>query len=175
MHSSKLDERQLLHRLSKIDEILAAQEITGGRKNVPRTGMSMEEALAVYMESVVPVVVTRLPEQEKPSGRTKKQQVSEVTEVVEASHILYKQKENASEHKKQKKEKKNTSFQECMEGTKTADNTGSLAYDRMDCSNKEAYLLYSYDKTGCHSIIGKDINPGSYGGSITRGDFKRKA
>ena len=103
MHSRRLEERQLLHRLSKIDDILAVQAA------------------------------------------------------------------------KKKKEEKRNSFQDCMEDTGSAKNKGNRAYDKLDCSRKEAYLLYSYDKSGCHSIIGKDIGPGSYGGRLTSGDFGSKA
>lgn len=178
MHSRRLEERQLLHRLSKIDDILAVQAAKKKEKllhPIQKAGMSMEEALAIYMESVVPVLVAQIPLQGKSSTRTKKEELSEVKEVVEVSHIVQKQKENAKEHTKKKKEEKRNSFQDCMEDTGSAKNKGNRAYDKLDCSRKEAYLLYSYDKSGCHSIIGKDIGPGSYGGRLTSGDFGSKA
>lgn len=31
------------------------------------------------------------------------------------------------------------------------------AYDRLDVNRTEGYLLYSYDKQGTHSILGRDI------------------
>lgn len=39
----------------------------------------------------------------------------------------------------------------------------------------ENYLLYSYNRRGAHSLIGRDIRPSSYGGHITAGHYKSKA
>lgn len=113
MHSRRLEERQLLHRLSKIDDILAVQAAKKKEKllhPIQKAGMSMEEALAIYMESVVPVLVAQIPLQGKSSTRTKKEELSEVKEVVEVSHIVQKQKENAKEHTKKKKKRKGILF-----------------------------------------------------------------
>ena len=49
------------------------------------------------------------------------------------------------------------------------------AYDRLDVNRTEGYLLYSYDKQGTHSILGRDIRPGGYGDRITDGEYRNKA
>jgi len=46
------------------------------------------------------------------------------------------------------------------------------AMKRLEAEN---YLLYSYNRRGAHSLIGKDIRPSSYGGHITAGHYKSKA
>lgn len=170
MNSRTLEEQRLLQRLSGIKDTLVKQE-----HPVRKNGMSMEEALTVYMERVLPAITVNLHTGEIPVQKKQKEISSDIREVVEVSQIVRKQKENARERRNKKKEEKSHAFKQCMENAGCAENSGNRAYDRLDCSRKEAYLLYAYDKSGCHSMIGKDISPGSYGGSLTRGDFKSKA
>lgn len=49
------------------------------------------------------------------------------------------------------------------------------AFERLDMSRQEGYLLYSYDNKGAQSLLGQDIRPGSYGGRITVGNYTNKA
>lgn len=42
-------------------------------------------------------------------------------------------------------------------------------------ANRESHLLYSYNKVGDHSLLGRDALPGGYGGNATNGNFKTKA
>lgn len=42
-------------------------------------------------------------------------------------------------------------------------------------SIKQSYLLYSYNNTGDHSLVGNMVSPRGYSGNLTNGYFKSKA
>lgn len=185
MDSRRLAEMELLHRLSRIDDVRTYQQLERRLdiKENRRTSMSMQEALALYLESIAPAIVPKLPmeEQKVKTDSNKRQGSPDTMEVVEVYRLTNQRKQNAKERAKEKKHHKEIDLNERNEEQKnTSDKEASdiwlqNAFDRLDCSRAEGYLLYSYNRQGTHSIIGHDNQPGTYGGRITSGDFGRKA
>ena len=180
MDSRRLAEMELLHRLSRIDDVRTYQQLEQRLdiKENRRTSMSMQEALALYLQSIAPAIVPKLPKEEH-RGKTdsnKRQESPGTMEVVEVYRLANQRKQDAKERTKDRKYPKEISAEELRE---LEENTSNIwlqnAFDRLDCSRAEGYLLYSYNKQGTHSIIGHDNQPGTYGGRITSGDFGRKA
>lgn len=180
MDSRRLAEMELLHRLSRIDDVRTYQQLERRLdiKENRRTSMSMQEALALYLQSIAPAIVPKLPmEEQKGKTDSNKWQGSPGTmEVVEVYRLANQRKQDAKERAKEKKHQKEIDLNELNEKKENASDIWSQnAFDRLDCSRAEGYLLYSYNRQGTHSIIGHDNQPGTYGGRITSGDFGRKA
>lgn len=180
MDSRRLAEMELLHRLSKIDDVRTYQQLERRLdiKENRRTSMSMQEALALYLQNVAPAIVPKMPmEGQKWKTHSDKRQESPGTmEVVEVYRLANQRKQDAKERAKEKKHSKSINVDELQ---KEQGNDSEIwcqnAFERLDCSCAEGYLLYSYNKQGTHSIIGHDNQPRTYGGRITSGEFGRKA
>lgn len=141
----------------------------------PVDRLSMDAAILVYLEQVVaPNLVFQMPEEKKVSIEDKnaKESITPVHQVYEIFRLQHQQ----QQHEKKQKEQPKKIFSGIIESTSTPSIlAGNNAYDLLECRRGDEYLLYSYDKLGCHSVLGKDVSPSSYGGRITSGDFGRKA
>lgn len=180
MDSRRLAEMELLHRLSRIDDVCTYQQLERRLdiKENRRTSMSMQEAMALYLQSIAPAIVPKLPiEGQKGKTDSKKQQESPgAMEVVEVYRLANQRKQDAKERTKEKKQDKEKNVNELSQQQENVSDIWSQnAFERLDCSCAEGYLLYSYNKQGAHSIIGHDNQPGTYGGRITSGEFGTKA
>lgn len=180
MDSRRLAEMELLHRLSRIDDVRTYQQLERRLdiKENRRTSMSMQEALALYLQSIAPAIVPKLPKEEQKGkiDSNKRQDIFGTMEVVEVYRLANQRKQDAKERTKEKKHPKGIDWNKLNGNQENASDIWSQnAFNRLDCSRAEGYLLYSYNKQGTHSIIGHDNQPGTYGGRITSGDFGRKA
>lgn len=137
------------------------------------TSTKLDEAVAFYTQYIAPAYVT-VPVHETPEIRVDQVgfQRMNIQEVLEVSKVLRQKKEQQkkqqTEDPEQEQEKNET------QAGKEA-NTSTAAYERLDCSERDHYLLYSYNCFGKHSLLGKNMKPGSYGGRMTCGDFGAKA
>lgn len=181
MYSRKLMERNLLHRLSHINDI-HRQTILLSRdmKDARMESLSMQEAIAMYMQYAMAEVISQPAEKKRAPNRKEetKDLDGQAMVIVEVCQISNQRKEDARERSKEKRERQRKSPGVPvgrMPGMEEEIILPQTPYDTLDANRCAGFLLYSYDKHGAHSILGEDISPGSYGGRITNGEFGRKA
>lgn len=169
MYSRCLEEQLLIQRLIKVNQ--TNREKADKKRTV---SVYLDEAVQFYMQNVVSTYavspVTEMP-QEKREIKADFQRMN-IQEVLEVSKVLRRRKEE-QENKYPENSAKQQEKEENMDTTENS--AATTAYECLDCSQRDNYLLYSYNCFGRHSMIGRDIKPGSYGGRITTGDFVVKA
>ncbi|MBQ3165091.1 MAG: hypothetical protein IJC02_11275 [Lachnospiraceae bacterium] len=181
MNSRKPMERNLLHRLSHINDIHRQTVLLNRNiKDARMESMSMQEAIAMYMQCAVVETISQ--PKEKKRVRNQKEEAErasrEALAIVEVSQISNQRKEDAKERIKEKRERQRKSPGVPVGSIPDLEEEIILPqtpYDMLDVNRCAGFLLYSYNKHGTHSILGEDIKPGSYGGRITNGEFGRKA
>lgn len=142
--------------------------------------MSMQEAIAIYMQCAIAETVSQ-PKEKKRVGNRREETESanrEALAIVEVCQISNQRKEDAKERAKEKRERQRKSPGVPVGSIPNREEEIILPqtpYDMLDVNRCAGFLLYSYNKKGTHSILGEDIKPGSYGGRITNGEFGRKA
>ena len=181
MYSRKPSERDLLHRLSHINDIqkqttLLSKDVKDARME----SMSMQEVIARYMQCAMAEQIpqTKGNKQMSYSKKEVEKVGHEAQVIVEVCQISNQRKEDARERTKEKREQEKRS-----PGVPVGKLAGmedeivlpQTAYDMLDVNRCAGFLLYSYDKHGTHSILGEDNKPGNYGGRLTNGKFGRKA
>lgn len=181
MYSRKPMERNLLHRLSHINDI-HRQTVLLSRdmKDARMESMSMQEAIAMYMQCAVAEMIPQPKEKKRVLNRKDEAEHAsrEALEIVEVCQISNQRREDAKERSKEKRERQRKSPGVPVGRIPDMEEEIVLPqtpYDMLDVNRCAGFLLYSYDKHGTHTILGEDIKPGSYGGRITNGEFGRKA
>lgn len=184
MKTRKLVERSQLHRLSQIDYLRGEyeryqQQLAAGKKlrmkDICIDGMSMQEALAVYMQRVIPACVPP-GEEEKKVEKKSEEAISDNMMVVAVYQIANQRKQDAQKNTKKKQGRMAVGIP--LGSISAYEEVGVppvIDFDKLDVNRGAGYLLYSYDKKGTHSILGDHVKPGSYGDRITDGDFGKKA
>lgn len=181
MYSRKPMERNLLHRLSHINDIHRQTVLLGrNMKDARMESMSMQEAIAIYMQCAVAEIVPQPKEKKRVPNRKEEAEYAnrEALAIVEVCQISNQRREDARERNKEKRERQRKSPGVPVGSIPEMEEEIILPqtpYDMLDVNRCAGFLLYSYDKHGTHSILGEDIKPGSYGGRITNGEFGRKA
>lgn len=181
MYSRKPMERNLLHRLSYINDI-QKQTVLLGRdmKDARMESMSMQEAVAMYMQCAMAEVISQPKEKKRVSSHKEETENAErqAMAIVEVCQISNQRREDAKERTKEKRERQRK-FPGVpvgrMPDLEEEIMLPQTPYDTLDVNRCAGFLLYSYDKHGTHSVLGEDISPGSYGGRITNGEFGTKA
>ena len=181
MYSRKPMERNLLHRLSYINDI-HKQTVLLGRdmKDARMESMSMQEAIAMYTQCAMAEIIPQSKGKKRVPDRKEEAENAdhEAMAIVEVCQISNQRKEDAKERTKEKRERLRKS-----PGVPVGKIPGmeeeiilpQTPYDMLDVNRCAGFLLYSYDKHGTHTVLGEDNRPGSYGGRITNGEFGRKA
>lgn len=145
--------------------------------------ISIQEAIARYIQAaaqtVVPVV-TKQPrgnttEQDKKDCEQKTQQYMAVMEVCQIANERRKDAKERVQIQNKKKKQRRAAGTTPESRPLARGQMQENAFDRLDVNRTEGHLLYSYDKKGTHSILGKDIAPGGYGDRITNGSYADKA
>lgn len=174
-------ERNLLHRLSHINDI-HKQTVLLGRdmKDARMESMSMQEAIAMYMQCAMAEIVPQSKDRKRVSNRKEEAENAgrQAMEIVEVCQISNQRKEDAKERTKEKRERQRKSPGVPVGRIPEMEEEIVLPqtpYDMLDVNRCAGFLLYSYDKHGTHTVLGEDCKPGSYGGRITNGEFGRKA
>lgn len=181
MYSRKLTERELLHRLSYIHDIRRQTVLLSrSMRDARMESMSMQQAIAIYMQCAVAEMITQPKEQERAVSRREKAEYAgqEAQAIVEVCQISNQRKEDAKERTKENRERQRRAPGVPVGSMPDMEEEIILPqtpYDMLDVNRCAGFLLYSYDKHGTHCILGDDIKPGSYGGRITNGEFGRKA
>lgn len=181
MYSRKLMERNLLHRLSHINDIHRQTVfLSRDMKDARMESMSMQEAIAIYMQCAVAEMLPQPKEKERMLNRKEETEHAnrEAMAIVEVCQITNQRREDAKERSKEKRERQRKSPGVPVGRMPDMEEEIILPqtpYDTLDVNRCAGFLLYSYDKHGVHTILGEDIKPGSYGGRITNGEFGRKA
>ena len=142
--------------------------------------MSMQEAIAMYMQCAVAEMIPQPKEKKRVPNRKDEVEHAnrEAMEIVEVCQISNQRREDAKERSKEKRERQRKSPGVPVGRIPDMEEEIVLPqtpYDMLDVNRCAGFLLYSYDKHGTHTILGEDIKPGSYGGRITNGEFGRKA
>lgn len=179
MTSSKLTERNLLQRLTRVDGIRGSvNQRNYDIKDARRKSMSMPQAIDLYMHAAVPTVVPKLPREPERIIQEKVRQEENIAHseaVVEVCQVTNQRKKDEDEclQEKNKKQRKPSDTEDgSIKGQKAK--TQESIYDKLDEDRAAGYLFYSYDKKGVHSTLGKNTVTGGYGDSISNGDFYRK-
>ena len=181
MYSRKPMERNLLHRLSHITDI-QKQTVLQSRdiKDARMESMSMQQAIAFYIEGIMAEGIPQPKQKKRVSGR--KEQAEEeghqAMAIVEVCRISNQRKEDAKERTKEDRARQRRSPGVPVGNVPDMEEEIILpqtSYDMLDVNRCAGFLLYSYDKYGTHSILGEDNKPGGYGGRMTNGEFGRKA
>lgn len=169
MYSRCLEEQLLIQRLIKVNQSKGEK---AEKKRI--VSANLDEAVQFYTQYIAPTYVVPPvsdSHQEKRESKVDFQRMN-IQEVLEVSKVLRQRKEE----QQKEQSKLSASHQEKEENTGEVENFAEMAaYERLDCSHKDSYLLYSYNCYGRHSMLGRDIKPGSYGGRITNGNFGVKA
>lgn len=144
--------------------------------------ISIQEAIQIYLQTAVQMVTPQL---EQPgnnhAGCDKTDSEGEIDRymaVVKVSQLENQRRRDAKERiqiRNQDKKHRGRAGATAQSLPCDAGQQQENALDRLDVNRTEGYLLYSYDQTGAHSILGRDIRPGSYGGRITMGNYAQKA
>lgn len=170
MTSSKLNERNLLQRLTRVDGIRGSMnQHNSDIKDARRKSMSMPQAIDLYMHAAVPTVVPTLPREpeRKTQDERQKENIAHSEAVVEVCQVANHRKKDEDEclQEKNKKQRKSSDIEDdSIKGQRVK--TQENIYDKLDADRAAGYLFYSYDKKGAHSTLGKN--------TVT-GDFYRKA
>ena len=186
-----------LQRLARIGALPASESVVQVEKPVsaaklkPPGTLTIEAALNVYMKQ--PKRAPNLRTQQDSYVSTSKdpkqhlsQQMAEYMAAIEESQLANARagmnydksateldEENREKAEKALKTDRSARYQ--LEHYKKKEEVQSTVYDMLDENRCPGFLLYSYDKNGTHSVLGENINPGSYGGRITSGGFVSKA
>ncbi len=180
MYSRKPTERNLLHRLSHINDIhkqtmLLSRDIKDARME----SMSMQEAIARYMQCAMAEMIPQ--KNEKKRVQTSKEDEDKAANlaraIVEVCQISNQRREDAKERTKEKRERQKRSPGVPVGSIPEMEEEIVLPqtpYDRLDENRGAGFLLYSYDKHGAHSVLGEHHKTSGYGGSMTNGDFGEK-
>lgn len=179
MTGSKLNERNLLQRLTRVDGIRGSvkhhdYDIKDARQN----SMSMSQAIDLYMHAAVSTVVPTLPREPEQIKQKKRQEEHIVRSetVVEVCHVANQRKKDKDECLREKNEKqRKPSYMNDGSIKEQKTKTHEHIYDRLDADRAAGYLFYSYNKKGAHSTLGKNTVTGGYADSMSNGDFYRKA
>ncbi|MEE1257953.1 MAG: hypothetical protein UHN47_15795 [Lachnospiraceae bacterium] len=181
MYSRKPMERNLLHRLSHINDIHRQTVLLNRNiKDARMESMSMQEVIAIYMQGAVAETVSQSKEKKRVFNQREEAERAnrEALAIVEVCQISNQRKEDAKERTKEKRERQRKSPGVPVgriPGQEEEIILPQTSYDMLDVDRCAGFLLYSYNKQGIHSILGENINSGSYGGRITNGEFGRKA
>lgn len=178
MYGRELAEYTLLNRLSRIDDIRLHQSMVKQPREEEQhhtVSRSIPEIMSIYMSSIGTQAVIQTGENRQHTVEEKDSDHQSMMEVAEIYRIASRRREDAREHLHDKQAVKDHSNQIADKQDMAADAEDDPAYECLDCSRGESYLLYSYNAKGTHSLLGRDVRPGNYGGSITSGDFFSKA
>lgn len=181
MYSRKPTERDLLHRLSHINDIhKQTMLLSRDMRDARMESMSMQEAIAMYMQCAMAEMIPQSKEKKRvPSRQEEAENASrQAMAIVEVCQISNQRKEDAKERTKEKREQQRKSPGVPVGRIPEMEEEIVLPqtpYDMLDVNRCAGYLLYSYDKHGGHSVLGEDIKPGGYGGRITNGEYGEKA
>ncbi len=181
MYSRKPMERDLLHRLSHINDIRQQTMLLNrSMQDARMESMSMQAAIALYMQYAVAEMIPQPKEKKQiPNRREEAEHAGkEALAIVEVCQISNQRREDAKERTKEQRERQRKS--PGVPAGPIPDQEEEIIlpqtpYDMLDVNRCAGFLLYSYDKRGTHCILGEDNKPGSYGGRITGGEFGRKA
>lgn len=187
MHSRKLsgfdqDDLFLLYELSRLDRLTPQKTEPAQikeKQNLCNHHMSLSEALAFYEIMGTALVRTTEPsELGKNKPTEKKDNDSKRSSQVMEVYQIQRYTNHSAKERMQEKQNKNNNAQNHEPVNPTNTNQSDFqnnALQNLDCSRGQDYLLYSYNKTGNECIIGKDNQPGTYGGRITNGNYYSKA
>ena len=177
MYSRKPTERNLLHRLSHINDIQRQTVLLNrNMKDARMESMSMQEAIAMYMQCAATEMILQTKEKKRMPERKEEAEHAnrEALAIVEVCQISNQRKKDARERSKEKRERQRKSPGVPVGRIPDMEEEIVLPqtpYDMLDVNRCAGFLLYSYDKRGTHSILGENNKPGSYGGRITNGEF----
>lgn len=178
MTSSKLNERNLLQRLTRVDGI---RDSLSSRnydiKDARQKSMSMPQAIDLYMHAAVSTVVPMLPRVQELITQDERQNENiangeAVAEVCRGANHRKKDEDECSQEKNKKQRKSSDIHDDSIKEQKV--NTQESIYDKLDKNRAAGYLFYSYDKKGAHSTLGKNTVTVSYEDSKGKQEFCRK-
>ena len=153
-------------------------------RDISENRISIQEAIALYMQTAAQLVTPPVEQSVRrdragyTSVQDREAQQQEYLIVMEANRIESRRRRDAREQqafRNQRKKKRGRAGATAASLPTDAGWQQANAYDRLDVNRTEGYLLYSYDKQGTHSILGRDIRPGGYGDGITDGEYRNKA
>ena len=164
-----MNSRRLVRLLQAVSYDIPDRGHSVPARDICENRISIEEAIALYMQTAAQIVT---PPVRQPVRRDTAQHSQPDDAQVQEPGYLIVMEANRIESR-------------CRRDARAGATSRSLpvddgwqqanAYDRLDVNRTEGYLLYSYDKQGTHSILGRDIRPGGYGDRITDGEYRNKA
>lgn len=189
MHSRKLsgfdqEDLFLLQRLSRLDRLTPQKPEPAQIKSKQELcyyKMSLPEALAFYEVMGTALIRTREASDlgkynSKDKSENEDKRSSQVMEVYQIQRYNdHNAKERMQEKQNEHKNKNSKNHEPVNPTNNHHSNLQNNALHNLDCSRGQDYLLYAYNQTGNLCIIGKDNQPGTYGGRITNGSFLSKA
>lgn len=170
---------QRLTRLGNISRCQHSQEAKGlNIKESRQYSMTMQQAMDIYMHQMTLMVTPDMIYQNEKAIHSRPDSDSLICRmsVVEIYRVDHQKEHDADEPKRDHKKKDGSEIFSIGEIENGEDGLQTeSSFDKLDVNRSAGFLLYSYDKRGGHSILGRDVSPGYYGGRITSGDFIRKA